>query len=463
MGKDAIPLFKGTYTGGEKPHHWLRRLEGQFELTTALPERLHKFTMHLDPGNKAEQWYKKLGDADKASWNTLLEVFGRKWPLAPTVEHTRDELLHRLERRVLLETEIGQLVGDKDEKIYTHVKWAQDIRVLADALEDDRGHLISNARRGLPLMVRRLLPSSGIDTWDTFLAAVTTLSPSRIEDELEQEAKFKSRDDWQKSVDTITSQFQQGTSLQSASKQPPPTYQYANTYQAPRQQQIPRQQATPGAPFVRQTPPHASITTPQQQNSPQPATPQRNTYTREQSNPFISPTPIARGNLFNPQTPGNPEQQTPSRVSNMELAKRAIEFSKVQPNTAEGVTAYREELRKWEEQYGTSREVDFMCSPYPLTPGTQIIGSRECFKCGHSGHISRFCDNPTQISMKEQRWRGRIAAIMFDRRPQMDNAGVSQINVMEEQLPYEPAIYDAGSIVFEEEWEEQGNGAGARA
>ncbi|KAG6913830.1 hypothetical protein DXG01_004055 [Tephrocybe rancida] len=188
MSKDVIPLFKGTYTGGEKPHHWLRRLEGQFELMTTLPECLHKFMMHLNPGNKAEQWYKKLIDADKASWDTFLAAFNRKWPLAPTVEHTRNKLLHCLERRILLDTEVGQLVGDKDEKIYTHVKWAQDIRVLADALEDDRGHLITNVRHSLPVMVRRLLPSTGIDTWDTFLAAVMTLSPSRIEDKLEQDS-----------------------------------------------------------------------------------------------------------------------------------------------------------------------------------------------------------------------------------------------------------------------------------
>lgn len=471
MSKDETPLFRGDYTGGEKPHTWFRRLEGKFDYTTTLPNQLYRFEKSLYPGRKAEQWYQALPAADKTTWPALYAAFTLKWPLPTIVEPTRDELMARLHNTKLEESQLGCLIGDED-KVYSHIKWAADIRVLTDALEDDKGNLIHDVRRGLPLLVRRLLPASGMSTWATFLAAITTLSIERIEDELESEARFRQlaqvqSQDWQKDISTLTSQFQSSAIVRSPARALPPSYQPRPTYAGYLQPQ--QQPALPIPQMLqRQAPPHM---TPGNHATPRQNTPRGvnavQRYTppvREGSNPFLTTTPAPVGSLFNPRTPTNAVPQTPSRPGNAELARRAVELSVVYVATPEGNERYKRTLAGWEAMHAPNREVDFLTPPYPLTPGTENIGSHECFKCGHVGHIARMCEAPQQVNQREQRWRGQIGRLLFGRRIP-DPVGISQINVHVDDLPlpYEPAIYDAASLDFEEDCEDSGNGQEACA
>ncbi|KAF5384125.1 hypothetical protein D9615_003277 [Tricholomella constricta] len=107
-------------------------------------------------------------------------------------------------------------------------------------------------------------------------------------------------------------------------------------------------------------------------------------------------------------------------------------------------------------------EVDFTTPPYPLTPGTVNIGSKECFKCGHKGHYSRECGvTPAEeVNAREQRWRAKIGRILFRARRLMDTV-VAQISSSEEApVAYDASIYDAASLKFDDDYyyEESGNG-----
>jgi hypothetical protein len=116
------------------------------------------------------------------------------------------------------------------------------------------------------------------------------------------------------------------------------------------------------------------------------------------------PTPLYQKLPPIPQTP------TPNReqLTNLDLARKAIAASSIFPNTPEGRTNYAASLQAWEVVYPPTREADFTTAPYPLTPGTAPLGSRECYTCGVQGHITRDHDPAIPpippVNTREQRW-----------------------------------------------------------
>ncbi|GLB40101.1 hypothetical protein LshimejAT787_0706110 [Lyophyllum shimeji] len=439
MAKDETSLFRGDHTSTtELPHTWFRRLEGRFDENTPLSTQLYRFEKSLEPGRRP-----------------LYTAFTVKWPLPTIVEPTRDEFLKHLHDTKLKEDMVGQLVEETD-KVYSHVKWAEDIRALTDVLEHDSGHLIPEVRRGLPLVVHRLLPASGQSTWAAFLSAVTDLSPVHIDDELEHMAWYgpaaqvqaqAQPGDWQKDMNALTAQFSNAAVIRSPARAPPPSYHYRPAFAA-YQPQPQQQQIAPNTPQTnsRQASPHmtpGNDATPhvRNANAAQPfATP-----TCNDGNPFMTNTSAPAGSLFNPRTPGNnTTPETPSRMPSTELARRAVELSMVYPATPEGIAMYTEALQRWEAMHTPSREVDFQTPPYPLTPGTKNIGSP-----GES----------TGAALA----RPNCPLAVHARRAPEQSFGVSQINATEETAPYEPRIYNAAALNFEDDCEDQGNGQEARA
>ncbi|GLB45131.1 hypothetical protein LshimejAT787_2000360 [Lyophyllum shimeji] len=311
MPKEEVTLFRGDYSGNEKPYTWFRRLEGKFDDTTTLSVKLYRFEKNLDPGRRAELWFQTLP--------------------------------------------------------------AEEICTITDALEDDKGHLIPDVRCGLPLAVRRILPSH-ITTWAIFLAEIETISLDRITDELEAlDPNHRSATN-QAAPWSYNPQFEPPPILPTSSHEPKlPTTTTTPT-------DLPAPTPTPRNPRGNET----------RQNTQRGPPNERFMTPVRDENPFITSTPVAPSSLFFPRTPNN-ASQTPSHPGNEELAKRAVELSVVYQLTQEGIELYNRILAACESQHAPAHEVDFITPPYPLTPGTVNIGSKECFKCGQKGHISRDC------------------------------------------------------------------------
>ncbi|KAJ6530382.1 hypothetical protein DFH09DRAFT_1093617 [Mycena vulgaris] len=51
----ALELFRGD-ARGEKPHYWLRKLQGSMSFDAEEEEKLHRFQMGLAPGTVADRW-----------------------------------------------------------------------------------------------------------------------------------------------------------------------------------------------------------------------------------------------------------------------------------------------------------------------------------------------------------------------------------------------------------------------
>jgi hypothetical protein len=71
--------------------------------------------------------------------------------------------------------------------------------------------------------------------------------------------------------------------------------------------------------------------------------------------------------------------------------------------------AHQAKIDEWEARFGGA-EITAE-SNYPLTPGTEPAGTRECFKCGTkrpTPHQSRECPN-LRVSAKEQDYRFKVS------------------------------------------------------
>lgn len=453
--EDNSKLFRGDYSAGEKPHIWFRRLEGKFDETTKLATKLYRFAKNLEPGRPAETWFQNLPLLSKGTWDDLYDAFTLKWPLPTVVEPSREELLEQLNQTKLAAEDVGVMVEKDGDKVYTHVVWAEEIRALIDRLDDTKGHLIPQVRRNLPLIIRLTLPTNLI-TWNTFLTAVVSLSMDRLADQRENTDVIRDNilqtigvsGQQQYNINTMTSKLA-ATSLYTPTRQPPPYYPKVLSTQA--------NPATIGPPTTntaRQWPAAPRTpSTPVNQRFSQPVNTPTGSFLS--SNSTLHPNSIFAQKVPMPQTP----TQNRPQISNQDLARKAIAVSSTFANTAEGKANYLAALHAWEAVYPPAREVDFTTAPYPLTPGTDPLGSRECYSCGIHGHITREHDPaiPT-INVREQRWRAFIGRNLYAR-GRMDYTPISQISTHDEDtLPYDPAIYNAGQLDFTEEFSNQGNG-----
>ena len=361
----------------------------------------------------------------------------------------------------LTNEDIGVMTERDGDRVYTRVVWAEEIRALVDVLDDAKGHLIPQVRRDLPLSVRLTLPTS-LNTWNTFLAAVTSLSMDRLADQRENTEVI--RNNILQTIGT-TGQHQYSTNSMTT-KLATPT---STFYQPARPTALfnPRAPVTQTNPTT-QTPP---ITVRQTQTPTQPWTPRvPATPTHQRFNPPIS-TPsgsfLSSNSILHPNSIfanlKQPVPQTPTlnrpQLSNQDLAWKAIAASSSFPNTPEGHTSYQTALQAWEAVYPPTREAYFTTAPYPLAPGTAPLGSQECYTCGIYGHITKE-HNPAipQINVREQHWRAFVGRNLYAR-GRMDFTPISQISAHEEDtVSYDPAIYDAAQLTFEEEQNSQGNG-----
>ena len=453
-----VKLFRGDYSAGEKPHIWFRQLEGKFDEETKEATKFYRFAKNLEPGRPAERWYEALPDQDRASWEALYAAFKRRWPLPTIIEPTREELLEKLSLTKLEIEDIGVMKERDGDKVYSHVVWAEEVKALIDVLDDAKGHLIPQVRRGLPLTVRLTLPSN-LTTWDSFLAAVTSLSMDRLADQQENTEMIRDTilqsmgtgNQQQYNMNTMTAKLA-ATSFNSPARQtqyyPPRATVTQTTTTTPQTPNTTRQTYTPTQPWSPKTP-----STPTNQRFNQPQNTPSGLFLS--TNSTLHPNSIFNQKITIPQTPTHNR----SLLTNQDLARKAIAASSTYPDTPEGRANYLAALQVWESMYPPAREVDYTTVPYPLTPGTAQLGSRECYTCGIQGHINKEHDQSIPpVNIREQRWRAQIGRHLFSR-SRLDFGPVAQINVQDEEtFPYDPAIYNAAELDFSEGYGIQGNG-----
>jgi hypothetical protein len=419
-------------------------------------------------------------------------------------EESPEELKTRIKSTILRAEDLGKIVGPPGDEMYTHLRWAADMRPLIDTLNDPSMLLKSDVRATLPLEIRSVLPASGLDSWDKFFTAVETVDSEHVQDEIERNARFRRHGI--PNIGAETTGFDPERSgaelyahIQALMANMPPI-------------DAPLPPWTP--PVPRTTYPRAMSNSPQPQRSPtpnvqyrapqrpapsqsyEPMTPQRgapphmpqmqhapaNWQMQSPANPFVATltqdnTPATRFVARLLQTPSSPSAGRSNRnslggdpIRDLALARWAAANPRTYPASAAGVQQYQADVAAWETCYSGPNAPAPDYATYPLTPGTMPAGSKECWTCGlvtsppHYGVAKCHESGATQIPIKESNVRALIGNTLFPpgaRTPGRFQSGVSQIETDEMEGYNALGMYDVHQMLFEEQEEpESGNGEG---
>lgn len=302
--------------------------------------------------------------------------------------------------------------GEGRKRNYTHTMWADKVEPLWKQLEDKNGLLIPEVRANLPQSVIDCIPDAkDINTdFAVFLQAIRDIPVDKM---VRRTEELKELRDIKRQLSSLTetpkappSPMSQVThKFASSSLYPQYTYRSATQQSAPN----PVPTTTTATPYVipnrRQTAPHITAPTRQQQPLTSPTNPfQDDGNTPRVMNSFYQ-------SLQNTHTPS----PTPRNNESTALAYLAVQNSRLYNDDEEGHRQYAKDIATWETIYGVNTQMTWMKEHLPLTPGTVALGSQECYSCGKTGHTTRDCPTPAEehINPRERQWRTYITKILF--------------------------------------------------
>ena len=368
---------------------------GQFlrEINNKIDER--NFTMesrkvncmrnNIAYGSPADDWFGRLTANEKDTYEHLTEAFEKEWPLIATVKESKAERIRALKDWVLKPEELGKKVDSPGgTQVWSHVKWANGLASRVRDAEDKSAFLLSEVFDALPEPIRDLVRKEPRTTYNELATAVCSLDTKDLKDA----AARYNRDE---------------ETARLARLQNSPTKALRDALSA------------------------THIQTPQRYQNPQPAhhnaSTQMNPFTNKGGcgnlfvagcgtglSPFRGSGPGALGMGRASQT-NNPSIHTaPVNRSLRDRPPQAryqdmIQFVLPQhPNTEAGMAAYRAQVTEWHRTNPHSKPDEQ--HPYPLTPGSVPVGSRECWGCRMTGHMSGapVCGGLT-LPKPERDWR----------------------------------------------------------
>ncbi|THU98762.1 hypothetical protein K435DRAFT_660183 [Dendrothele bispora CBS 962.96] len=360
---DIEPFIGDGTNSKENPHDFLRKWQlAMLSRKGEDKDKIATFKLFCSVGSAADTWFKELGDADKSSMTAFEAAFGTRWPLVEATKKTSAEYEVELLGHKLEEKDVGKKVEVYGREVFTHVAWAEQVRLLVVGAGVDptkASIYLGQVRQNLPDVLQDELKGS-YENWDAYLKAVREL-PSDI-------------------VLRIARRLREAQAEKQA---------IANQLAQLKNARLPQIPASPTAGIRR------AMATTSIDDIPQPP---RFGRTGVNQN-FLYQRVVAQNATTFPDLPSLTTQEK------TELRQR-IDSIPIQPDTPAGQTAYQAQVASWEQQHGRSTRVDHT-KPYPLTPGTAPACSGECFKCGTHGHISRECALPRNnwLPDRERAWR----------------------------------------------------------
>ncbi|KAJ7121808.1 hypothetical protein C8R43DRAFT_1136496 [Mycena crocata] len=142
--------------GDYNPRDYLKKVKRDFfGKTVSERGKVDLFGYLLASGHVAESWYDGLDDVQKATWAGLEAEFDKKWPKEAMEEKSAQELSDDMMALEMREDEMGKRVDVDGVLVFSHVRWAKQMRLLCD--KDTAGLLIPQVRRQLPLAMRSSL------------------------------------------------------------------------------------------------------------------------------------------------------------------------------------------------------------------------------------------------------------------------------------------------------------------
>ncbi|KIM86069.1 hypothetical protein PILCRDRAFT_5137 [Piloderma croceum F 1598] len=408
--------WEGSMDDNLSPGQFLCEIENKSDERGHTTERLkiNCLKNNIAFGSRADEWFTNLDATEKDTYDHLVTVFEKQWPLTAAPKTSKMERIQMLKDWVLKLDELGKKVeGPGRAQIWLHMKVPTQRRV-----------------QGTTHPVRDLIRTEPRRTYDKLSAAVLVLDTSNLKDRAAAYA-----------CDEETAHL--------ACEPASPTKALRETFSSTHIQ--------PPC-IINQT------SYPTAQNPFQTTGGQGNLFNtaRCSIHPFCGSGPGALGmGRGTNQTGGTIVLQLwnrPAATHHQDLLNFALPQH---PNTTEGLAAYQVQVTVWHAA-NPSRKPDKQ-HPYPLTLGTPPVGSRECWDCGQKGHMQSapVCAGAT-LPEPERDWQrivGFIACTFHAERLAASHA-VNFIST-QQYTPY-PAYHQQSypRAYIEDVEEDQGNGRG---
>ena len=439
--------WEGSTDDNLSAGQFLREIENKIDerAYTTEKQKVNCLRNNIAYGSGADEWFSGLAATEKDTYEHLTIAFEKQWPLTIVPKASKAERIQTLRDWTLASKDLGKKIeGPGGGQMWSHVKWATGLASRARDAEDTIGLLLTDVYNSLPRPVRELTRSKARSTYDELATAVLNLD---VNDLKEAAADF-SRDEETarpaREPASPTKAIREAlatTRLQNQAPYPVPTPQY----------NVMPNVTIPSNTFGR-TGGRGNL-----------FGPLRGAQTTQYRGAGPGTLGIGRG-FINTQAPtGQPLRDRPMALRHQDLVQYALPHH---PKTAEGAVAYRAQVVAWHAANPNIKPDEQ--HPYPLTPGSLPVGSRECWGCGEQGHPlgAPVCAGAI-LPLPERDWR-RIASYItrtFNRERLVAAQSVNYIGYS----PYTPypgygQHQTYSSSVYEGEIDDgQGNGQGLSA
>jgi hypothetical protein len=425
--------WEGSTDDNLSPGQFLREIENKIDERGHATERLkiNCLKNNIAYGSGADEWFGNLTVNEKDTYEHLIEAFEKQWPLTAAPKTSKSERIQSLKDWLLKPEELGKKVdGPGGAQVWSHVKWAAGLASRVRDAEDTTGFLLGDVYKALPRPVRDLIRTEPRGTYNELAAAVLALDTTDLKDAAAAYAR-----------DEETARL---------AREPPSPTKALRDALSTTYIQTPRAVNQPSHPAAQ----NPFLTTGGQGNL----------FGAARGNilPFRGSGPgalgMGRGANLVEGTAISMLRNRPAAARHQDLVNHALPHH---PNTPEGRTAYLAQVKAWHVA-NPNRKPDEQ-HPYPLTPGTPAVGSRECWGCGQKGHMqgAAVCAGGI-LPEPEQDWR-RIAGFIaraFHAERLNANHAVNFVGT-QQYIPY-PTYHQQqyrGAYIEDVE-DEQGNGRG---
>lgn len=376
----------------ENAQNFLREVERYVVLNELKTEqgKITVFSTLLSAGSIADTWWNKLDTSHKSTWSDVKTAFSNRWPAITVAEKTGLDYQREILALRLKEEEVGKQITVAGVPTWAHLQFHVNLRQLVnEAGANTTAGLVYQVRENLPTVIKELT-TPGLAEWSKFLDEIKALDTNKLREKAETARKKKEEEKMQSArlarLETMQTDAIEVMRLQ---------LQRTNLGSAP-------------------------------------------TERSTTSSPNLAP----RIRYINRQLETNTQQTTrqrqPLTQEERDIMRSHVNDIAHHSDTTPGRAAYDEQLKQWFTKYGQTGRVT-ETTQFPLRPGSAMICSGECFKCGAHGHRSAECPVPetSQLPIQERIWRSLAARALGN----FNRANAVQIDVAFEE---EYAQWDQG-------------------
>lgn len=379
-----------SFTGDPKVHaeQFWRQVRLYFR-NTEEKAKCDDFELVLAADSAADRWYQALSDEVKQDWKKLEKAFAERWFKGVTPKLSDAEALEQIERTLpnLQDLSERDRIGDGAQFRSRHVIWVQTLHNTAVTEGYSQG-LAEQVRSKLPRVLRKLVDP--VASWDELRDRVIKVNAARLreaakdalQDNTKTEKLLRRLDEIEGKKKDENSRANSANA--SAGMDELSQRMAALSMQAAYHPVSPLPYYTPPA-YPQWTPPPPPP--PVRQHPPPPPPPFQVPYQPPAVAQARAPGTVARG------------------LPIAERHARLVQNAKPAPPDSEAARVEHARLiAEWHTANPTAHQADEN-HPYPLTPGTQPVGSEECYTCGGSHPRAGGCGQRPPVPAFEQKWR----------------------------------------------------------